>query len=307
MAIKGIKKAPNRFFSQKEAKDFILECERDFEERFDITLNAIANISELKIIALSGPTCSGKTTAANKIISELAERGKKVNVVSIDDFYYDKEMLHKMSADSGKEEVDYDSAETIDISALGEFVSAISKSSDILCPVFDFHSGRRTGYKKISCEKDDVFIFEGIQAIYPEVTALLREHGYYSAYIAPHSALEVDGRLILPDELRLLRRIVRDVNFRSTDAEFTFRIWESVRNNEDKNIFPYTESCMFRIDSTFSYELGILKPYLERALGEIPRDSVYRKRADQILETVSSVQAIDSELLPENSLYREFV
>lgn len=299
-----IKKAPKGFASDIEARQFVMTCEKDFEDRFDTVLDKIANISDLKILTLSGPTCSGKTTAANKIISELAERGRRVNVISIDDFYLDKKILHSMSEG---EEIDYDSPATIDLPLLSEFVNAIEDGKALSCPIFDFHSGSRTGYRKISCAPDDIFIFEGIQAIYPEVTSLFEGHGYYSAYIAPHSAIELDGVLISPNELRFLRRLVRDSNFRSTDAEFTFKIWESVRNNEDKNIFPYIDKILFHIDSSFSYEIGILKPYLEKILGGLSEDSEYRERADTILNVVKEVQNIPKDYLPSESLYREFV
>ena len=186
VVMEKIKKAPKRFGSDIEAKRFVMTCEKDFEDRFDVVLNEIANISDLKILTLSGPTCSGKTTAANKIIAELDERGRRVNVISIDDFYLDKAVLHSMS--DGKE-IDYDSPATIDLPLLAEFVEGIENASELSCPIFDFHSGCRTGYKKISCSPDDVFIFEGIQAIYPEVTALFEGHGYYSAYIAPQSLI----------------------------------------------------------------------------------------------------------------------
>lgn len=301
--IGNIKKAPKSFASDSEARQFIMTCEKDFEDRFDIVLEKIAKIKDLKILTLSGPTCSGKTTAANKIIAELAERGRRVTVISIDDFYFDKKILHSMS----NGEIDYDSPATIDLPLLAEFVESIAGEGEIYCPIFDFHSGSRVGYKSISCAPDDVFIFEGIQAIYPEVTSLFDGHGYYSAYISPQSSIELDGVLIAPNELRLLRRLVRDSNFRSTDAEFTFKIWESVRKNEDKNIFPYVDKSLFYIDSSFSYELGILKPYLEKTLGELSVDSNYRELADGILNTISSVQPIPTKYLPRESLYREFV
>ena len=102
--IGNIKKAPKSFASDSEARQFIMTCEKDFEDRFDIVLEKIAKIKDLKILTLSGPTCSGKTTAANKIIAELAERGRRVTVISIDDFYFDKKILHSMS----KGEIDYD-------------------------------------------------------------------------------------------------------------------------------------------------------------------------------------------------------
>ena len=302
-----IKKAPIRFESDEDKRAFVGECEKDFEKRLVDTVNEINNVGDIKIIALSGPTCSGKTTAARRIISELGARGKRVNVISIDDFYYDKEFLHKRSAEMGTDTIDYDSADTIDIEALGKFVNKISEGGELICPVFDFHSGRRSSERRMVCGEEDIFIFEGIQAIYHEITSLFDAHGYLSIHIAPHSALDVGGAIFEPNEIRLLRRLVRDSNFRSTSAEFTFKIWDSVRKNEEKNIFPYTDSCLFHIDSTFAYEMGVLKPYLMKILSDMPSDSQYGDMADAILDKISVAEEISTDNLSSNSLYWEFV
>jgi uridine kinase len=110
-----------------------------------------------------------------------------------------------------------------------------------------------------------------------------------------------------PNELRLMRRLVRDRMFRGTSAEFTFRMWNSVRRNEDAHIFPYAHTCGYSIDSSFSYEVGILKPYLEKFLTEIPPHSEYIACARDILDRISGVREIPTSYLSENSLYREFV
>ncbi len=305
--VRKIIKAPLGFEGGDEMARFVNGCEKEFEKRLGDTVRSIGEIEELRVISLCGPTCSGKTTAANKIISEFREQGRRVNVISIDDFYYDKEILRKKSQERGEDGIDYDSVQTIDLPLLSEFVENIFSSSELYCPVFDFNSGARTSYRKIECGENDIFIFEGIQAIYPEVTELLGAHGYCSVYISPRSAIALGDRVLEPNELRFLRRIVRDRNFRSTSAEFTFRIWESVRENEENHIFPYADSCLFNIDSTFAYEIGILRPYLETALGEMAEDSLYRAEAEEILDTIRYAEPIPTELLSENSLYREFV
>ena len=305
--MRNIIKAPSVFDNGGEVARFVDRCEKEFEKRLGDTVRAIGETEDLRIISLCGPTCSGKTTAANKIISEFEKQGRRVNVISIDDFYYDKEILKKRSQDRGDTVIDYDSVQTIDLPLLSDFVENIFSADEISCPVFDFNSGRRTSYRKIECGEDDIFIFEGIQAIYPEVTELLGAHGYCSVYIAPRSAIALGESVIEPNELRFWRRIVRDRNFLSTNAEFTFKIWESVRENEENHIFPYADSCLFNIDSTFAYEIGILRPYLVSALGELSKDSVYRPAAEDILRAIKCACEIPTELLSENSLYREFV
>ncbi len=302
-----IKQAPLKFKDISKIREFVLECEHDFESRLDRTADELLDTQGLRIIALSGPTCSGKTTAAKKIISELSERGRRVHVISIDDFYYDKDVLHKMMLENGNDEIDYDSPRTIDLPALESFTDRIFDGRELLCPVFDFHSGRRISSRSICASSDDIFVFEGIQALYPEVTAMLDAHGFCSAYIAPMSAVAAGQTIFFPNELRFLRRLVRDANFRSTSAEFTFKIWGSVRKNEEENIFPFADNVNFKIDSSFAYELGVLKPYLLGVLGEVDTNGIYRREADEILLKVAEIEEIPSMLLPENSLYREFV
>ena len=305
--MRKIIKAPSGFDTKESEKEFVRLCENDFERRLSQTLREICDLDDIKVITLSGPTCSGKTTAAKKIISSFSEIGKRVHVISIDDFYYDKEILHRMANEKNGGEIDYDSVDTIDIDAFAAFADNIFRQKELLCPTFDFTLGRRVSYRKIACGEDDIFLFEGIQAVYPEIRSILDAHGYISVYISPRSALEVGGELVEPNELRLLRRIVRDRHFRGTEAEFTFKIWKSVRENEEKNIFPYEDSCSFYIDSTLGYELGVLKPYLEQYLASVSSDSPYADRAEEILERISGISPISSELLSENSLYKEFV
>ncbi len=305
--MRKIIKVPIGFDTKEDEREFVCGWERDFEKRLSDMAAQICAVEDAKVITLSGPTCSGKTTAANKIISEFGKLGKRVHVISIDDFYYDKDILHEKSVKNKGGEIDYDSADTIDIEEFERFVNKIFESRELLCPVFDFKSGKRSSYRRLSREENDVFLFEGIQAIYPEIRAILDAHGYISVYISPRSAIEAGGSLFEPNELRLLRRIVRDRHFRETSAEFTLKIWKSVRNNEEINIFPYEDSCLFYIDSSFGYELGILTPYLREYLADVSAGSPYREQADKILERIAGVESISEDYLSEDSLYREFV
>jgi uridine kinase len=154
---------------------------------------------------------------------------------------------------------------------------------------------------------EDVFLIEGIQVVYPEVSALLHEYDYRSIFIRPARTLEVGGILHEPNKIRLMRRLVRDYHFRASEAAFTFFAWESVRENEEKSIFPYADSCDEQLDSLMGYEVGMLRPHLETILSQLPLSSVYRPMADTILHDISTVQPLISDWLPEHALYREFV
>lgn len=287
-------------------REYIKECDKEFERNLNIVADAIAKGKE-RVICLSGPTCSGKTTAASMLAKRLFSDGRKIHIISIDDFYLDRNVLHRLSQEKGLDGIDYDSVDTIDLDTLKSFVSEVFLGEEIHCPVFDFKKGIRTGYRTVRADDDDLFIFEGIQAIYPQVTELFMPIGYVSVYISPRRGLSVADEVIEPNEIRLMRRLVRDSNFRGATAEFTLHMWETVRENEEKNIFPYVDECKYFIDSTLDYELGVLRPYLERILPTVPENSQYLKQARAILMSMAAVEPISSQLVGEDSLYREFV
>ena len=289
-------------------EEWVRACENDFSDRLDQVAKTLC-ASEWKLIRLSGPTCSGKTTAANLLIHRFARMGKRLHLVSIDDFYYDKEILHATAADPDSGKVDYDSVKTIDLQELDRFITDVFTKEQSLCPIFDFKEGRRVGYRALESGKDDVFVFEGIQAVYPEVTALIEASGHDSigVYIAPRETLEAGGEFFAPNEIRLLRRLVRDYNFRGTDPDFTFGLWHGVRANENAHIFPSAPDCACQIDSTQPYEIGVLKPYLERILPTVPAESENRSEADRILRKIARVEPISDTLILPGSLYKEFI
>ena len=301
-----LKYAPLGELSLEDAKLLVLECDGAFDVALEAQVEKICQMMP-KVIRLSGPTCSGKSTVVKKIVSELSKKGKTVHTVSIDDFYYDRETLHKISEESGDGEIDYDSIKTIDIGSIRELVDKISVGGELKTPIFDFKSGGPIGYRSIYASPDDIFIFEGIQAIYPEIKALFNGYTCVDVHIAPIDSIALGEDVFTANEIRFLRRIVRDSHFRNTSPEFTFKIWKSVRENEDKNIFPYVGACDYYIEASFAYEIGVLKPYLFEYLAKIDKSSEYRSAADEILSRIAPAAEISSDLIPKDSLYREFI
>ncbi len=296
-----------RFDTSKEARLFVESHESDFEKRLDEISERVASDHSIRLVALSGPSCSGKTTTANKLISELEARGRKVHVVSIDDFFYDKDKLAEMSKENGDGKIDYDSIKTIDFEALVECVREVFSDGKTLVPRFDFKLGKRTGYVEYDPDDDDLFIFEGIQAIYPEITAVFKKYPSISIYICAQSGIRIGDKLFEPNEIRFLRRIVRDYNFRGASPEFTMYLWESVRNNEETSIFPHVGKCDIQIDSTLAFDVNILKPYLEDILQKMPEDNEFINEACRIIEKIKDIEPVSREYLAENSLYNEFI
>ena len=300
----------NDMMNAEEARAFVHSCDKSFYNRLcDVCEQIVEN--DLSVIGLTGPSCSGKTTMANILTGRLEKNGKQVHVISLDDFFYEVDVLHRMSDDG---EIDYDSPDTIDIETLTETVDAIFRYGEVQLPRFDFLTGKREKGEKICAGPDDRFIFEGIQVLYPEVSRLLSKYDSYKCiYIAPKSEICVGGRVFKPNHIRLLRRLVRDFNFRGASADFSLYLWESVRKNEEKNIFPHIDKCDYFIDSTLGYDINMLAPYLARILsmphsgrGAIS-EAEYRQEADKILAEISDVVPMEKSYLSDGSLYREFI
>ncbi len=301
-----MREIPFFFSDEANKKSFVLECENVFEERLNKTVDEIVGSNRSKVITLSGPTCSGKTTTANKLISEFTARGKNVHVVSIDDFYYDRALLLKEAERNGGE-LDFDSPKSIDFSAFSKAVEDIFNGGDAVVPIFDFKSGTRTGERTFHVKEDDMFIFEGIQAIYPEVTEYLEGHEYTSVFIAVLDDINIGGALFLRDDIRFLRRLVRDFNFRSAKPEFTFKLWESVRKNEDENIYPYYKKCDYIINSLLGYDIFMLRPYILSILQSVCNKSEYYSKAQEIINKLANIPEIDKDYMPSNSMFHEFL
>ncbi len=297
---------PN-LMSEQEKKELVLSCDRELEGRMEEVARRMASTPNLKFIGLTGPTCAGKTTAAHKLTEILEETGKEVHVVSIDDFYYDTSYLHARVADNPDVEIDFDSEETIDIDLLREKTESLLACRETQMPKFDFHTGKRVFGELLTPKENDVFLFEGIQILYPKVRALLQGERYRSIYICPLSAIEVAGERFEPNEIRLMRRLVRDAIYRSSTIAFSLKLWQSVRKNEEINIFPYAQTCDEFLDSSMAYEIGMLKPYLEELLNPYSADERHAQTVNTILQKLVRVESIASSYIAPNSIYKEFI
>lgn len=294
------------FADEEDKREYVLECEGRFEAALDSAVAEILGEHDGKLITLSGPSCSGKTTTANKLVKELTALGRRVHVVSLDDYYFDREHLLEIARKNG-DDIDFDSPITIDIEELRRTVSAIASGKDVLVPRYDFKSGRRSGFYEYIIDDSDTFIFEGIQAVYPNVTELLKGEDFVSIFISVASDLELAGRTFLSNEIRFYRRLVRDYNFRNATPEFTFKIWESVRENEELNILPNAVDCDIKIDSLLPYEISMIKPFAIPLLNSIGEDSKYRDVARRACERMEGIEAISRRMMPDTSIYREFL
>lgn len=291
-----------KFNNEKDIADFVNECEKDFEMRLDIASKQIVNSGATNIL-LSGPTCAGKTTTAQKIISDYIEAGKKVTVISIDDFFLDREEEREVC--HGKK-IDYDSVDVLDLPLLASCIENARVGNTIKVPKFDFLTQSRSGYSEHTIDENEILIYEGIQAVYPEITSLFNGN-YKGIFIDVLDDVIVNGSVFKKHEIRLIRRLVRDRKFRGASPDFTFYLWETVRENEKKSIYPNKNVCTVQIDSFMGYELFLMKKYLIEVLLEVDKNGKYFEKANKLLSKLDSFGEIDYRFIPKNSLYTEFL
>ena len=296
---------PNNL-KETELAELVRAGDAAFEGTLRMLAEEILSLQDVRLLGLTGPTCSGKTTAAAMLTKELEANGRAVHIISVDDFYHSKETLQRIASEKGQEGPDYDSPDTIDLDFMRTCTLSLLSGRETAMPRFNFRTGQREQGTLLRPKAGDVFLFEGIQILYPQIDALLRQEGYFNFCVCPQTAIETGGERFLPNEIRLLRRLVRDMIYRAASPSFTFDIWESVRENEEKNIFPNIGSCNRTVDSTMPYEVGLLKPYLEKFLRE-DRDESTRGEAKTILCRLQKVQTVSDRLVGSDSLYREFI
>lgn len=293
------------FANEEEVRAFVLTCEARFCAQVE-RASAIAHaMPQLKYVALSGPSCAGKTTTAGLMIKELQEKGYSVEVISIDDFFHDRKTLDDMAKKSGK--LDLDSVKAIDLDELSRFVTCIEEGRVARRPHFDFTKGACVGYTEILPKKEHVFLFEGIQAFYPEVAALFPKEETLRVFISVHETLKTPYGTFLPRERRLLRRLLRDYHRRSTPISRTLLHWEGVTANELHNIEPYQEDCDVMIDSSMPYELGVLRAPLLALLDGVSADEPRADEAKRIAEKIRPFPDISPSMVPKHSVMREFI
>lgn len=292
-------------YTEKEAKTFLRNCDQEFDARVDNAVNLILN-KNAKFVCLSGPSCAGKTTTADKVVKKLAGKGIVAHIISLDDFFYDMDYLISMSQRKGCA-LDMDSVDAIDLAAFAACLNDLVNFDKADLPVFDFHTHSRSGYRTLACHQNDIIIFEGIQAVYPEITSMVAPYGMASVFVCPDQAICVGEQIFEPNIYRFYRRIVRDAQYRSATATRTLEVWRGVRNNEDAHIFPYRDACDVVIDSSMAYDIHLLVPYLRDLLPDVSEDSRYYLRALDILNRISHVDPIPASYLEKDSLYKEFI
>ena len=260
-----------------------------------------------KAVMLAGPSSSGKTTSANRLATQLRVHGKKPILMSLDDYYLDRDKIQP--GPDGK--IDFEHINTIDTELFGQHLTALMEGQEVEIPIFNFKTGKRewVGHR-MKMEKDTVFVIEGLHALNPVLLPKgLDKHMVFRMYVSPLLPLNLDDHNRIPTSyLRLLRRIVRDFETRGTSVQRTIDMWDSVRAGERRWIFPFQENADVIFNSSTLYELAVLKKHIFPLLTAVePEDPAYDE-VRSIVKVLNFVQEADvDDEIPPTSLVREFI
>lgn len=259
---------------------------------------------DIKIVLMSGPSSSGKTTTARKLSLYLKTLGLNPIALSLDDYFLDRE-------DTPLDEngnYDFESLRAIDTKLFNNQISKILKGSKVITPTFDFVKGKKTFKNTIKLEEKDILIIEGLHCLNDALLESVPRKNKYKIYISPLPFLNIDNdnRISMTD-LRLLRRMVRDNRVRGYSPSQTLKSWADVRKGEEKYIFPYQDEADTIFNSTLAYELAVLKTYAEPLLFTVQEDDPEYDTALRLLQLLKFVLPMPSQDVPSVSILREFI
>jgi uridine kinase len=266
----------------------------------DLGKDIVQTEDPIRLICIAGPSSSGKTSFANRLLYELMSLGVRPIRISVDNFYIPKDRLIPGT--------DLESLEAIDVPFFNDIMTRLISGEEVAMPIYDFRNGVRTFSKPIHLQENEPVIIEGIHALNPKLTTSIPEHQKYKVYIAPQPQVNIDNHTPLSmTDMRLLRRIARDARTRGTDATETISMWPNVRNGEFKYIYPTEENADFVFDSFYPYEPCALRNIVLPLLEQVKPEEKEYLTAMRLKTMVKYFLPIPTGDIPCNSLMREFV
>ena len=295
----------NKIIKSRDIKDYILMDEALHEKKIAKIADKISQNKDIKVILIAGPSSSGKTTFAKRLELELKLNGIKPKTISVDNYFVERK-------DTPKDEngnYDFETIKAIDTKLLNNDLLKLLDGKEIDMPIFNFHEGKKEyNGNKMHLGKDEVLIMEGIHCLNDELTFLIPKEQKFKIYISCLTVLNIDYyNRISTTDTRLIRRIVRDNQFRGYSALHTLKMWPSVNKGEAENIFAYQEEADVMFNSSLIYELSVIKDYAIPLLNKITQEDAEYSEAKRLTSMLEYFESIHSKLVPSNSLLREFI
>lgn len=288
-----------------EIGKIIRYSEAEQERRLINVAKDIVKKGKVKIVFIAGPSSSGKTTFSQRLAEQLKLDGKNSIPLAMDNYFQDEELIPR----DKNGEYDFESINNVDIKLFEKHLIDMLAGKEVDVPEYNFkeHVKEYKG-RKILLKENDILIIEGIHALNPLISSKLDSQKIFKIYIAPLLTLGYDNfTKVSSNDTRLLRRIVRDSQSRSINAEDTLKLWKKVRQGEELNIFPYVSEADVIYNTSLIYELGVLKPFAENLLLNVSSDSVYYCDARRLYKMLQNFRSIETTEIPLNSIIKEFV
>ena len=303
--IVGLEDLPELNAINKEQRAALIKVtEALHEKKISKIAERIAENPKVKIILVSGPSSSGKTTFSKRLSVQLAACKLRPIALSLDNYY----LTHDQTPLDEFGELDFESLYALDLPLFNEQLQAMLRGEEVQTPKFNFETEKRELGPKIKLNENDVLVIEGIHGLNPELTASIPDEKKFKVYVSALTTLSLGPRNWLStSDTRLLRRCIRDHKYRNYPAEKTIMRWPSVRRGESKWIFPYQENADEMFNSSLLYEISSIKKQAEPILTEVPQDSDAYPTARRLLNLLQFFTPIPYNEVPNTSLLREFL
>ena len=295
----------NKYVKEGKEGDVIRVCEALHEKKIAQIADQIASDRKRRIILIAGPSSSGKTTFAQRLGVQLKVNGIRAVTLSIDNYFVNR--VNTPKDENG--EYDFECLEAVDIELFNKQLTRLLAGEEVELPTYDFSVGERKYLgNKEKLDEDEVIVIEGIHGLNEKLTKSIPRENKFKIYISALTTLNIDDyNRVTTTDTRLLRRMVRDFQFRGHYPQATFKMWESVRRGEEKYIFPYQEDADVMFNSSMVYEISVLKLYAEPLLASIDYNSPEFAEAKRLYEFLSYFMPIDPHEIPNTSILREFL
>ncbi|MFR4044342.1 MAG: uridine kinase [Odoribacter splanchnicus] len=296
----------NKIVELKYSGPMIKISEALHEKKISLIADKIkARHKKVKVILVSGPSSSGKTTFSKRLAIQLMVNGMKPVNLSLDNYFVNREFTPR----DEKGEYDYESIDALDIATFTDNIQRLLKGEEVEIPKFSFETGQRYyDGEKLKIARNNVIIVEGIHGLNPQLTRLLPPETLFKIFVSALTSIAIDNHnLINPTDNRLIRRMVRDYKYRNYSALDTLKRWESVLLGEQKHIVPYQEEADAIFNSALIYELGALKTQAEPLLREVTQQHPEHSKALRLLKFFSYIRAVPTREIPPTSIIREFL
>ena len=264
----------------------------------------ISSNRNIKIVLMAGPSSSGKTTSSLKLSMYLRSFGLKIRTLSMDDYFLDLE-----ETPLGKDgKPDFECLEAVDLKLFDEQIAKLLNKEEVTLPTYNFLLGVKEFKEKVKLDDNEILVIEGIHALDTNILTNINRDNKYKIYLSPLTEINMDNHnRVSTSDNRLLRRIVRDNRTRGYDVGKTLESWHKVREGEEKYIFPYQDDCDIIFNTALTYEIGVLKTYVEPLLYSVEEDSEYYEEAKRLLNFLRLFLPIPSDAIPQDSILREFI